>query len=210
MSEIQVAQTLPIPRGRVSLFVPGRDRRGTRQLRRHACKYNQIQAGWAYASAMALGRRDMKYAISGILFEFENMTDTVTAVTPPTYEAREGIEYYAELVASGTKDVLRTSLLSDPKLDIEPGYESYFGQDAGNRLQFFGMTTGTRGIHGKTFGSGVNSRIYGLALVAQPAPNDWTQDIVIARLYFNDDEQLVKPASHQAYAAWELIFTLDS
>jgi hypothetical protein len=177
----------------------------------YAQKPNQIQYTWGFCAAQQLGykrqpgRRD--YSIAGMYIEYENVADPDDPVSIPTYGREEGLEYYADLLGSGVRDYIRVPLRMEPALSIAAGYESYFtAGDNGNQLTFFALSTGATGVHGKTFSSAVNSKIFGFALVAMPVPGDRTQDVIVARTYLDEADQQVKEASAQAGVTWEVIF----
>ncbi len=168
---------------------------------------NQIQVGWGMAAAMSLGFGERSYRISSMYLEYENVADPEDVITPPTYDANEGREYYSNLAFSGTRDFLRVPLLLQPSLGIESGYEDFFTEGVtGNRLTFHAQTQGTIGFNGKAFNDGVNSKVFGVALVATPDFNDPTQDIVFARTYFDPGDQTPKLASSQVGITWDIIF----
>lgn len=171
---------------------------------------NQIQYKWGFAAARALGFKKqagrLDYAISAMYIEFENVPDPNDPVTIPTYDRDEGRTYYDSLLGSSTRDYLRVALRMEPALSIAPGYEDYFEEGEGNMLTLFALSAGATGVHGKTFSSGVNSKICGFALVATPVFADATQDVIVARTYLAEANQQVKDASANAGVTWELIF----
>jgi hypothetical protein len=167
---------------------------------------NQLQYTWGFIAAQSLGLGDVKYQIDAMYIEFENVAAPANPVTVPTYDRSEGLEYYDDLSASGTKDYIRASLASNPALGVKTGYESHFGAGEGNQLTFFAQTSGAIGVHGKTFSDSVNSKVYGAALIATPVFADPTQDVIFARTYFSVSEQVVKEASSQIGITWEISF----
>ena len=193
----------PLVRGRIGLdyrFANGRVQPICR-------KSNQIQYSWGYAAAQALGKGDRNFKISTLYVEFENVTLPGDAVTVPSYGREEGREYYQDLALSGVRDFLRVPLLLDPSIGIEAGFEDFFtaGVD-GNKLTFFTQTQGTQGFHGKSFNDGVNSKVFGAALVATPEFGDPTKDVIFARTYFDVADQTLKLASSQVGITWEVSF----
>lgn len=170
-------------------------------------KPNQIQYAWGFAAVMAMCRRQVLYGISSMYIEFENVADPADPVDIPDFGREEGREYYEDLASSGTRDYLRVPLLQDPKLGIQTGFEDFFTDGVnGNKATFFAQTSGIVGVNGKTFGSEVNSKICGAALVATPVVADITQDIIVARAYYPVDQQEVKSLSSQLGVSWELYF----
>lgn len=167
---------------------------------------NQLQYSWGFIAARALGYGDMAYQLDALYIEFENVASPGDPITAPTYDRSAGLEYYDGLSASGTKDYIRTALVSNPMLGVKSGYESYFGTNEGNQLTFFAQTAGVTGVHGKTFSDSVNSKVYGAAVIATPVFADPTRDVIFARTYFNVSEQVVKEASSQIGITWEIAF----
>lgn len=173
-------------------------------------KPNQIQVSWGHIAARQIGFKRpvgaLDYSIGAMYFEFENVGDPDDPVTPPDYDELEGVEYYEDLLGSPTRDYLRIPLAVEPTLGIEADHSVFQAGISGNKLTFHAQTAGLVGVHGKEFSSNVNSKIYGLALVATPVQNDETQDEVFARTYFATDDQVVKALSHQAAIDWDIIF----
>jgi len=118
---------------------------------------------------------DETYAPGAMFFEFEN---TVGVPSVPTPARDEGIEYYLSTLAlSAVKDYVRVPLVVTPALSASSSdYD-------GNQVTFFAITAGVTGIHGKTFDSAVNSKVYGVALAATPTPTSYTQDLLFSRSY---------------------------
>jgi hypothetical protein len=173
---------------------------------RSAFKPNQIQFDWGYIAAQCIGKGNSKYKINAMYIEFDNVADEGDPVTIPSYDRGEAIEYYDDLINSGTRDYLRVPLRMSPDISIEPGFENYFAEGEGNLLTFFAQTTGVEGVHGKTFSNGVNSKICGCALVATPVFADRTQDRVFSRTYLAVDDQTVKQVSGQSGIEWQVSF----
>lgn len=171
-----------------------------------ATKQNQIQSGWAYATAKLLGFGTAAFRIQAMYLEFENVADPDDTVSIPDYDTSEGIDYYNDLSLTASRDFLRVPLITAPALGVAAGYASYFTGDAGNKLSFFSQSQGTEGIHGKAFGAASNSKVCGAALVSTPDYNDRTQDLIIARTYVDAADQILKSVSKQIGASWDLEF----
>lgn len=172
-------------------------------------KRNTLMVSWGFAAARALGFGDRKYRIRKIYVEFENVADPDDEISIPSYSAYDGLSYYTGLVAP--QDYLRIDTLGEPTLSIGAGFEEFFTDgETGNQLLFRGQTTGTEGANGVEFSSGVNSKIFGIALVAAPDDADPTQDVIVSRGYFDTGNQLVKAASGQVGVTWSLLFRPDS
>ena len=167
---------------------------------------NQIQAGWgAIFAQLLLGNRE--YAINTIYIEFENVASAGDPVTPPTFTNTEGAEYYTDLSLSASRDFIRAPLILNPDLGVADGFASIFdGIANGNKLTYFTQSQGSVGYHGKTYSNAVNSKVFGVALVAAPDQQDQTADLVAARTYFETANQTVKQASSQIGIVWDLSF----
>ena len=74
----------------------------------------------------------------------------------------------------------------------------------GNQPVFFARSQGTEGVHGKTFGYGSNSVIFGASLVAFVDSTDATRDLILSTFYFAADDQQPKLATSQIGLEWEL------
>jgi len=201
----------PLVHGRIGLcrvWFNKRDRRtGQHRVEPLFSKPNQIQYSWGFVAAQCIGKGDRNYRISSMYVEFENVASPGDAVTIPTFGRDEGQAYYSDLMLSPNRDFLRVPLIVDPTIGIEEGFEDYFmaGVD-GNKLTFFTQTQGTVGYHGKTFSDSVNSKIFGVALVATPVHGDPSQDVVFARTYFDTGDQTLKLASSQVGITWDVSF----
>lgn len=172
---------------------------------------NATMYGWGFAAAQALGFGKTNYRINGMYLEFENVGDPEDPVAAPTFTQDEGLEYYQGLVSSGDRDYIRVPLVSSPVLSIHPGYEDgYVSGVTGNKLTIFAQSTGSSGVHGKSFSNGSNSKLFGAALIVAPDWGDPTQDIICNRAYVEEGEQIVKPSSFQLSASWELSFLLPA
>ena len=156
---------------------------------------NQIQWGWGEIACHLFGDGNKNYKINAMYIEFEN-----TAMIPstPSYQRSEGVEYYENLTLSATKDCLRVPLIAAPAKGLASGYSNLNF----NQLTFIAQTAGTQGVHSKTFSDTVNSKVYGLALVAAPVWNDRTQDLIFARKYYATADQVMKQASSQIGVSW--------
>ena len=192
-----------MPQGRVTLWLPKNDRRVVL-----ATTENQWLNFWGYIAAKTVGQGRREFRIQGMYIEFENVTNPGDQVTPPSFSPSDGVEYYNGLSSHATRDYLRVPLLQEPVIEIVPGYENDFDADAGegNRAVFYAMTSGTTGVHGKSFSSSSNSTVIGAALVATPDWNDPTKDVLFARTYYATGNQPLKSATHQIGVTWELDF----
>lgn len=175
---------------------------------------NQLQYDWGAIACRVLGFGDINYRLAYLYLEYENLALSSTVITPPVFGRNEGVGYYTSLLPSTTKDFLRLPLLSLPAtglLEDTVGdiYSAYFPSPdgfTGNKLTFVSQTSGTLGMGGRAFSDTVNSKVYGLAIVASPVPGDYTRDLVYARAYFNTTDQLVKLANSQISVTYEIEF----
>jgi len=174
---------------------------------RIADQANQVQYSWGTVASECIGKGNRNFRISAMYLEFENMSNPSNAVTAPTYERDEGLEYYQALESSGVRDYLRVPLLLPAGVDIATGFESYFTEGVnGNRLTFYSQSQGAVGVHGKVFSDSVHSKLFGVALVATPVFADPSQDVIFSRTYLTSDKQGLKQASKSLGITWRIIF----
>lgn len=162
--------------------------------------HNQIQWTWGDIACKLFGEGREEYKISAMYIEFENTASPGDLVSAPAFDRADGIEYYSALSSSPTRDFLRLRLISNPKASIISGYEG--SSVVANQLTFFAQTTGSIGVHGKTFSAAANSTVFGLALVAAPKWEDRTRDLIFAREYYPQAQQVLKQASSQIGVSW--------
>ena len=160
-------------------------------------KSNLVLYQWATITSQLLAVGSSNYRIAGMYLEFENVASPSTTVTPPSFDRTRDITYYDDLVASSTRDYLRVPMTAAPI-----GSE---GTDlSNNQIVFFARSSGTQGVHGKTFSDSVNSKIFGASLVAFVDNNDSTQDLLFSSFYFDTADQQIKLATSQVGIEWEL------
>jgi hypothetical protein len=162
--------------------------------------HNQVQWSWGEIACKLFGEGAAEYKISGMYIEFENVASSGDAVTPPSFDRSEGIEYYSALSSSPSRDFLRVQLVSSPVASLIPGYEG--STTTSNQLTFYAQSSGSIGIHGKTFSTAANSKVFGLALVATPKWADRTRDLIFAREYYPTAQQVLKQTSSQIGVSW--------
>jgi hypothetical protein len=153
---------------------------------------NSILYDWASIAARLLADGNAAYRIGGMFVEFKNVADPDDPVTLPVVTRDQGIGYYNGLASSPDTDYLRIPLISAVRSNTD---NTKFSDS--NAINFFARTQGVAGAHGKTYSDGVNSKVYGIALVAIPDAGDRTQDIVFGRLYFSAANQQVKLSTSQ-------------
>ena len=160
---------------------------------------NTILNEWGAIFGNLLLRKGTQYGIGGMLIEFENVASPGDPVDVPAFERSDGIEYYDNLALSSTRDYLRIPLIAGT---LETPDEEDFPK--GNQPVFFAQSSGTTGVHGKTFSDTVNSVVFGAAMVAFVDRDDSTQDLILSRHYFDVAEQVAKLATSQVGVEWEL------
>jgi hypothetical protein len=174
--------------------------------------HNDALPWWGYVAAKALSEGGFRWRIRKVYIEFENVADPDDVAAVPTVtplDPDHALPYYQALADSPSRDYLRVDLRGAPALEVEAGYENYFEEaDQGNLLLSFAQTTGILGVNGLPFNDSANSKVYGTALVAAPVETDPTQDIVVARAYFEAEDQLLKLPGMQIGISWESPFVL--
>lgn len=142
----------------------------------------------ALAHNLFTGEPDGKhYHIAGGYIEFDN---SGAPIAPPTPLRNESSSYYSGLTAP--QDYLRVPLTATQRGSSGANFPK------GNVATFFLQTTGTVGFkNGLTFSDSVNSRVYGVGLIAMPAAGDASQDLIFNRLYYVQANQLAKLAGSQ-------------
>lgn len=169
--------------GTISVYTLKPD--GTKELL--FTKHNQIQDDYAKILPLLIaGNPDGK--INTLYLEYENVPSPTDTVTTTPFSTDVLASYFTNL--TGNIDFIRHRLVMDP---IPSDGSVIFNAIIG---------TGT-GFHNLPFGtSGVNSRIYSMALVAAKS-DDQTQDLVFARAHW--DTQKVK-TDEQIFITWEINF----
>ena len=160
---------------------------------------NTVLYDWGFiVSKLLAGDFDDKYHIRYAYIEFEN--NNGLAVTPPTVDRSQGKSYYDGLAGSN-RDYLRVPIIGST---IDSTDTNTFPN--GNRLTVSAQTSGTTGVHGLPFDDVNMSRVYGLAAVCAPDPNNPSLDIVFSRAYLSTNEQLIKKANSQIVVSWKVSF----
>jgi hypothetical protein len=154
---------------------------------------NTWTQGWGAIAAQAIGRGDPAWRISAMYFEFANVDDPDDAVPLPTVSPAETVAYYLGLAGTPGRDYVRAPLLAPPDVTVKAGYEAGTAGTPGNVATFLCRTGATAGVHGKPFSAEANSKVYGVALAATPAPGDPSRDVVFARGYLASGSQVLRP-----------------
>jgi hypothetical protein len=153
---------------------------------------NTLLYTWGHIAARCIGRGEVAYKVAAMYLEFENNAGAVAA---PAFSPADGIDYYNNLATSPDRDYIRAALDTTPQIVVAPGYEAYLAPDLGNRVDFAAQTSATAGVHGKPFSAAASSKVFGVALVATPAFQDPTADILLARGYYDPSLQIPKVSS---------------
>jgi hypothetical protein len=211
---MQIREGMPTARGRVRAyhvphliaFCPAtmrmtRDLSGRMRDLKSGWTPNLVLRSWAGIVGKLLTTGESKYRISGMYVEFMNVASPGDPAPIPSYDRSyaSGREYYDGLSASPSRDFLRVPLIAST---LEAGDEDLFPD--GNLVTFFAQTSGVVGTHGKNFGESFNSVVVGGALIAQVSQADATQDLVLSRFYFEEDDQQPKLDVGQVGLEWEL------
>jgi len=141
---------------------------------------------------------DTAYAISSMLMEFKNLPSPSDPITPPAFDRTGGIAYYNGLAASLDTDYVRVPLVSSPDFTLS---DALYYQN--NEATYFAVSEGSAGVHGKAFGPGSNSAVYGAALVATPDPVQPSSDVVFSRVY-SGIGKILKEAGFEIGITWTI------
>jgi len=189
-------ETVRAPRGRVKFFHV----EGGLWLPATAFRSNILTYGWAEVAARRLSGTAANYVARTMYLEFENVASPGDPVTAPTPVRNEDVTYYTSL--SSPRDYLRVPMLAT---DIKSSDETGLTAPKNNIAVFLAQSSGTLGENGLTFSDTVNSKVYGVAIVASPDQGDPSQDIVIARYYPPTAEQQLKSPTGQIGVNWEIV-----
>ena len=162
---------------------------------------NAVLYDWATIVGRLLTAGDNSMRIAGMYLEYQNVGGPAVPVSAPSFSRYDGISYYQSLASSSNSDFLRVPLVST---SLVSSNTSMFPQ--GNVASFFAQTVAGNGtgVNGKPFNDTAISKVYGGALVAMPAANDWSQDLIFSRFYFDTGSQQVKLSTSQLGLQWTL------
>lgn len=162
--------------------------------------HNDWVKQWGAIVGRQLAEGDVRYRISGMYLEFENVSDPDDVVDFDPVSRSQARSYYDGLIDDPIRDYLRVPMIATAFEQVDPDDE-----DSNYQLRFFAQTSGVIGIHGKEFSDAVNSKVFGGALVAMVDSGDATQDLILSRFYATSGNQMVKLASGQIGAEWETL-----
>lgn len=160
-------------------------------------EHNLVLNQWATITSQLLAVGSSNYRISGMYLEFENVASPSDTVSAPSFDRTRDITYYDDLSGSANRDYLRVPMTAATISSEGTGFSN-------NQITFFARSSGTAGVHGKTFSDSVNSKIFGASLVAFVDNNDATQDLLFSSFYFDTANQQLKLATSQVGIEWEL------
>jgi hypothetical protein len=174
---------------------------------------NTTLPDFCFVAAKCCALADPAYALRFCYVEFENVAAPNDAVTLPTVDPTNpahGRAYYAGLGGSSVRDYLRVPLVAAPILQNSSELAPYFAgrPGAGHVALLMSQTAGTTGVGGRPFNHTVNSKVFGVAIVAAPVPSDPTQDVVVLRAYYAAQYQQLKLAAGQIAITIETPFGL--
>lgn len=155
---------------------------------------NLVLFEWSKITSKLLTTGKSNYRISGMYLEFENVASPGDPVSVPTFERDRTSQYYNDLSGSSVRDYLRVPLTAATTTE----------EDTQARMDFFARSSGTTGVHGKTFSAAANSTVFGVSLVAFVDTTDATQDLLLSSHYFAVADQQQKLSTSQVGLEWEL------
>lgn len=160
-------------------------------------KKNTVLYQWTEITSKLLTLGSANYRIAGMYLEFENTALPGDAVAAPTFDRARDITYYNNLSSSSNRDYLRVPLTASQVVTEGTNYTN-------NKIVFFARSSGTTGVHGKTFSEANNSVIFGASLVAFVDNADATQDLLFSTFYFGPSEGQAKISNSQIGLEWEV------
>jgi hypothetical protein len=155
---------------------------------------NLVLYQWGEVVGKLLSTGDAKYRIGGMYLEFENVSSPGDPVSVPSFGRDRTTTYYNDLSGSSVRDYLRVPLTAT----------TYADEAEQTLMDFFARSSGTTGVHGKTFSDSVNSTIFGASLVAFVDSTDATQDLLLSSYYFAVADQQQKLSTSQVGLEWQL------
>ena len=161
-----------------------------------AFKHNLIVYQWATIVAKLLTSGDSRYRISGMYLEFENTDNPGDPVSPPVFDRTRDVNYYNSLALSSNRDYLRVPVTAAELSSEGNGLIN-------NKMSYFARSSGSVGVHGKSFSAAANSVVFGGSLVAIVDDTDATQDLIYSSWYYDPADQQQKLPSSQIGIEWE-------
>jgi len=140
--------------------------------------------------------------IGGMYIEFDNSGSAVDPI--PVFDLDEGLSYYNNLSSATDRDYLRVPLFATSE---DTSSSIYYPNN--NIAIFSAQTSGSVGVHGKSFSDTVNSNVYGGALVIFEDEDDPSQDVVFSRFYLSSSKQIPKIANSSITLIWKETFTVS-
>lgn len=168
---------------------------------------NDILDTWGWIAYQAIGRGNPDFKLAAIYAEFANVASPGDTVAVPDFARSDSRAYYANL--SSPRDYLRLPVVSDPALSVAAGFADSFTAGQGNQALFTAVTAGLTGINGLPFSEASNSVVYGVALVATPAWEDVTADVLYGRAYYTGAQQIPKTDDAQIALLWQQTWSFE-
>lgn len=163
--------------------------------RRHGPFSNDLTWGFPHAIVRALFGGEPGLVLNTIYVEYENVAAPGDPAAPPAEDAGDSLAYYQSLADVAGRDYLRLAV-SARETDADPA-DTTITDGLVNRGTLVATVAGAQGLNGRPFGSGSNSVICGLAAVISPSRADPSRDLVVARLVYQEADQLPVPADIQ-------------
>ena len=162
----------------------------------------QLTYDWSAVQIGMISDPRNPYSLNYVYVEFSNVAEAGDTVVVPSMSRANASDYYAGLALDPCNDYLRLPVLAYRKYISNP---LLFSRP--NAIAISTVTGGVTGFHGKPFSHTAISKIYGMALVAAPNPDDPSHDIVYDRAYFSAIEHAVKLNGPQITVSRSLVFT---
>jgi hypothetical protein len=161
---------------------------------------NTVLYDWAsIMTGLMLGR--IEYRVAGMYLEFQNVASPGDPADIPLYDRSGAAQYYAGLSSSPDKDYLRVPLTA---ANVSNSDSDKFS--LGDTMEFYAVSSGSVGVHGKAFSSSANSTIFGVVLAAFVDSGDASRDILMSRFYPDESEQILKTDGRQVAALYRFRF----
>lgn len=153
---------------------------------------NTLMRSWVDPFVRCVFLRDDAYRANVMYVEFENLVNPILTSTPPDFD-QDDLFYYQALAGSGTRDYLRVPIEAAAIADLASDDASLLYAGLVSRVEVHAVAASGPGVHGKPFTDIAGSIVCGAAIVAAPDLDDPARDVLIARAYFPEEDQIRKP-----------------
>lgn len=153
---------------------------------------NTLMRSWVDPFVRCVFLRDDAYRANVMYVEFENLINPLLTSTPPDFD-QDDLAYYQALAGSGTRDYLRVPVEAAATADLAPDDASLLYAGLVSRVEVHAVAASGPGVHGKPFSDIAGSIVCGAAIVAAPDLDDPARDVLIARAYYPEEDQIRKP-----------------